>query len=73
MAVKPVDADLQIESPEELHTGYYELKDPDLASRECGLVLEEAKQNILEAQLKQKKYYDKKHSKPGSLKSMHYC
>ena len=40
----PVDADLQIESPEELHTGYFELKDPDLASKEYGLVLEVAKQ-----------------------------
>ena len=55
-AYLPVDADLQIESPEELHTGYFELKDPDLASKEYGLVLEEAKQNILEAQLKQTKY-----------------
>ena len=54
-AYLPVDADLQIDSPEELHTGYFELKDPDLASKEYGLVLEEAKQNILEAQLKQKK------------------
>ena len=54
-AYLPVDADLQIESPEELHTGYFELKDPDLASKEYGLVLEEAKQNILEAQLKQTK------------------
>ena len=51
----PVDADLQIESPEELQTGYFELKDPDLdlVSKEYGLDLEEAKQNILEAQLKQ--------------------
>ena len=67
-AYLPVDADLQIESPEELHTGYFELKDPDLASKEYGLVLEETKQNILEAQLKPKKYYDKKHSKPGKFK-----
>ena len=54
-AYLPVDADLQIESPEELHTGYFELKDPGLALKEYGLVLEEAKRNILEAQLKQKK------------------
>ena len=39
-----------------------------MASKEYGLVLEEAKQNILEAQLKPTKYYDKKHTKPGNYK-----
>ena len=47
----PVDADLQIQSPEELCTGYYELKDLDMSSKEYGLVLEEAKRNILETQM----------------------
>ena len=64
-AYLPVDADFQIQSPEELCTGYFELKDPDISSKEYQLVLEEAKRNILEAQMKQKKNYDKKHSKPG--------
>ena len=58
-----VDADLQIQFPEELCSGYYELKDPDMSSKEYRLVLEEAKRNILEAQMKQKIYYDKKHWK----------
>ena len=66
-AYLPVDADFQIQSPEELCTGYFELKDPDISSKEYQLVLEEAKRNILEAQMKQKKNYDKKHSKPGKF------
>ena len=66
-AYLPVDADFQIQSPEELCTGYFELKDPDMSSKEYQLVLEEAKQNILEAQMKKKKNYDKKHSKPGKF------
>ena len=32
-AYLPVDADLQIQSPEELCTGYYELKDPGVSSK----------------------------------------
>ena len=50
-AYLPVDSDLQIQYPEELCTGYYELKDLDMSSKEYGLDLEEVKRNILEAQL----------------------
>ena len=50
-AYLPVHADLQIQSPEELCTGYYELKDLDMSSKEYGLVLEEAKRIILETQI----------------------
>ena len=39
-----------------------------MSSKEYGLVVEEAKQNILGAQMKQKKYYDLKNSKPGKFK-----
>ena len=67
-AYLPVDADLQIESPEELRTGYFELKDPDLASKEYGLVLEESKQTFWKLNLNKKKLNDKKHSKPGKIK-----
>ena len=45
-AYLPVDADFQIQSPEELCTGYCELKDPDMSSKEYQLVLEEAKRHL---------------------------
>ena len=70
-AYLPVDADFQIQSPEELCTGYFELKDPDMSSKEYQLVLEEAKQNILEAQMKQTKIMIRNIQNLESFKSLH--
>ena len=45
---------------------YHTFDEPDAStiSRECAQGLEEAKQNILVVQQKQKRHYNRKHAKP---------
>ena len=65
-ATIPIDIELRKEMSEELAAGYHELREPDPAAMEEKRKnqLEEAKENILCAQKKQKEQYDKKHVKP---------
>ena len=65
-ATIPIDIELRKEMSEELAAGYHELPEPDPAAMEEKRKnrLEEAKENILCAQKKQKEQYDKKHAKP---------
>ena len=64
-ATIPIDVELRKEESEDMAARYHELPEPDLAALEKRKnVLEEAKENILSAQKKQKEVYDKKHAKP---------
>ena len=60
-ATIPIDIELRKEMSEELAAGYHELPEPDPAAMEEKRKnrLEEAKENILCAQKKQKEQYDK--------------
>ena len=65
-AAIPIDIELRKEMSEDLATGYIELPEPDPAvvKEKRKKRLEEVKENILQAQKKQKEQYDKKHAKP---------
>ena len=65
-ATIPIDIELRMEESEELAVTFPNMKEPDHQAREeeRKKLLEEAKQNILCAQKKQKELYDKKHAKP---------
>ena len=65
-AAIPIDIELRKEMSKDLATGYIELPEPDPAvvEEKRKKRLEEAKENILHAQKKQKEQYDKKHAKP---------
>ena len=69
-ATLPIDVELQKALPEEVARVYLNLDEPDMAklSKQRASHLEEAKQNILHAQQKQKETYDKKHAKPECYK-----
>ena len=69
-ATLPIDVELQKALPEEVARAYLNLDEPDMAklSEQRASRLEEAKQNILHAQQKQKETYDKKHAKPECYK-----
>ena len=60
-----IDVAFQAESPKELITSYFKLKDKSL--REYKLVFEKAEQTILKAQTKQQNHYDKKQFKARSF------
>ena len=68
-ATIPIDINLQKASPKERAGDFFNCKEPDLEQLTGSRTkqLEEAKQNILKAQKKQKEVYDKKHANP-----MHY-
>ena len=68
-ATLPIDVELERQCPEDLCKTYWELEDPPYpaAFTEHARILEEAKGNIIVAQLKQKETYDKKHCKPGQF------
>ena len=64
-ATLPIDINIQGNIPSETTGAYDELKEfefEDMAKRMK--LLEEAKQNILVAQIKQKRDYDRRHAKP---------
>ena len=65
-ATLPIDIELRKHSSDSLVEAYRDLPEPDtsLLASERAKRLEEAKQNIVEAQNKQKEVYDCKHAKP---------
>ena len=68
-ATLPIDVELERQCSEDLCKTYWELEEhpyPAVFS-EHARILEEAKGNIIAAQLRQKKAYDKKHCKPGQF------
>ena len=69
-ATLPIDIEFRKALPEEVSREYHNLEEPDMAKleEERARRLDEAKQNILEAQQKQKETYDRKHAKPECYK-----
>ena len=69
-ATLPIDIELRKALPEEVASSYLNLDEPDTAkvAEQRARLLEEAKQNILQAQQKQKETYDRKHAKPDCYK-----
>ena len=69
-ATLPIDVEFRKALPKEVASAYLSLEEPDMAklAEERARRLEEAKQNILQAQQKQKEMYDKKHAKPECYK-----
>ena len=69
-ATLPIDIEFWKALPEEVSKEYHNLEEPDMAKleEERARRLDEAKQNILEAQQKQKETYDRKHAKPECYK-----
>eukprot|EP00731_Ephydatia_muelleri_P033592 Em0033g8a len=68
-ATLPIDVELERQCSEDLCKTYWELEEhpyPAVFS-EHARILEEAKGNIIAAQLRQKEAYDKKHCKPGQF------
>ena len=68
-ATLPIDVELERQCSEDLCKTYWELEEhpyPAVFS-EHARILEEAKGNIITAQLRQKEAYDKKHCKPGQF------
>eukprot|EP00731_Ephydatia_muelleri_P019603 Em0012g428a len=68
-ATLPIDVELERQCSEDLCKTYWELEEhpyPAVFS-EHARILEEAKGNIIAAQLRQKETYDKKHCKPGQF------
>ncbi|KAL5502451.1 hypothetical protein EMCRGX_G009227 [Ephydatia muelleri] len=68
-ATLPIDVELEQQCSEDLCKTYWELEEhpyPAVFS-EHARILEEAKGNIIAAQLRQKEAYDKKHCKPGQF------
>ncbi|KAL5494269.1 hypothetical protein EMCRGX_G015566 [Ephydatia muelleri] len=63
----PIDVELEHQDSEDLFKAYKDLEDRPYAAAfdEHAHILEEAKGNIIAAQLRQKKAYDRKHCKPG--------
>ena len=65
-ATLPIDIELRKHSSDSVVEAFLDLPEPDssmMASARLQ-ILEEAKQNILQAQQKQKELYDRKHAKP---------
>ena len=69
-ATLPIDIELRKALPEEVASAYLNLDEPDIAksAEKRARRLEEAQENILKAQQKQKEVYDKKHAKPECFK-----
>ena len=69
-ATLPIDIEFRKALPEEVSREYHNLEEPDMAKleEERARRLDEAKQNILKAQQKQKETYDRKHAKPECYK-----
>ena len=67
-ATLPIDIEFRKALPEEVLREYHNLEEPDMAKleEERARRLDEAKQNILEAQQKQKETYNRKHAKMPS-------
>eukprot|EP00731_Ephydatia_muelleri_P001289 Em0001g1289a len=65
----PIDVELEHQDSEDLFKAYKNLEDRPYAAAFDGHahILAEAKGNIIAAQLRQKKAYDKKHCKPGQF------
>ena len=65
-ATLPIDLNVHRALPEEQATRFLAMQEPDLErlAEQRAKQLEEAKENILAAQAKQKEAYDKKHAKP---------
>ena len=65
-ATIPIDVELRTKESKELAVTFLHMQEPDQQAREeeRKKLLEEAKQNIVCAQKKQKELYDKKHAKP---------
>ena len=65
-ATLPIDVETVKATPEESVQAYASLDNPDhtMVTEARLAVLQRAKENILEAQKKQKKYFDQKHAKP---------
>ena len=69
-ATLPIDIELRKALPEEVASAYLNLDEPDIAksAEKRARRLEEAQENILKAEQKQKEVYDKKHAKPECFK-----
>ena len=69
-ATIPIDLDILTSTPEEEMERFDDMEEPDTkqVEQERNRRLEEAKENIVKAQKKQKDQYDKKHAKPDLFK-----